>query len=372
MSLLLGFSGLLGICLERAPVHPGASGQDAVDDVSTVLGHGGDPQESGDPVLAPPSIEVQQRDNLLLASSGDDLVGWLSVGPRDNAECRSRIFQIPPSHPEYKNIRAGNTVRLTTRDIGYYYCFRAQDQANKLAFRSHLVEYYKIPPPQVDQREKASGSSLQTVGDMRHFSGRQFKDLLDSVKLPNLVNIADGPAITGNEQTDSRIRRVAEERGYRLQPVVADSDELETINEKLLQPDAARAYLALSEAAQHAGHPIILKSGYRGYDVQRHLLFRHLKTPYTEARINSALRVVAPPGYSRHQTGYAIDIATAEYGINEFKYSNAYAWLIADNFLQAKKHGFIPSYPAGVDNQGPDPEPWEFFYVGADKLVASP
>ena len=178
--------------------------------------------------------------------------------------------------------------------------------------------------------------------------------------------------MTGNAQTDARIRRIAEERGYRLQPVIASLDELEAAGQKLLQPAAARAYSALREAARQAGHHLILASGYRGSDVQRYLLFRHLKPPYTDARINTALRVVAPPGYSRHQTGYAIDIATPRYGINEFKYSDAYTWLAADNFLQAKRHGFIPSYPAGVENQGPDPEPWEFVYVGTDKLVASP
>ena len=281
-------------------------------------------------------------------------------------------------------MRAGDTVRLRIKEIGYYYCFRAQDRAGKLAFRAQLVEAYELPPLQVDYRETTSGSAPPSDIDMRQFSGRQFKELLDSVKLPNLVSINNVPAMTGNAQTDARIRRIAEERGYRLQPSVASLDKMETVEQKLLQPEAARAYLALSEAARQAGHPIILASAYRGFDVQRYILFRHLKAPYTDAKIYAVLRIVAPPGYSRHvgfgsvgvgwvhQTGYAMDLAAAEYGINEFKYSNAYAWLAADNFLQAKKHGFIPGYPAGVENQGPDPEPWEFIYVGTDKLVASP
>ena len=116
----------------------------------------------------------------------------------------------------------------------------------------------------------------------------------------------------------------------------------------------------------------MLASAYRGFDTQRHILFRHLKAPFTDERIHAKLRIVAPPGYSRHQTGYAIDLATADHGINEFRLSEAYAWLAADNFLEAKRHGFIPSYPAGVQNQGPDPEPWEFFYVGVENLVAPP
>ena len=97
-----------------------------------------------------------------------------------------------------------------------------------------------------------------------------------------------------------------------------------------------------------------------------------MEPPYTDEKIYFELRVVAPPGYSRHQTGYAIDLASGSYGHNEFEHSEAYAWLTADNFYQAKRHGFVPSYPAGVENQGPDPEAWEFIYVGVDYLVAAP
>ncbi len=226
---------------------------------------------------------------------------------------------------------------------------------------------FDLTPP-----EDTSDSGGQPDAELRHFSGRQFKELLDSVTLPNLVDIAEGPAITGDTQTDERIREVAEDRGYRLQPVVASLDELVSVEQKLLQPEAARAYGALSAAARQAGHQLILRSAHRGFDVQRFLLFRHLKEPFTSERIRRALRVVAPPGYSRHQTGYAVDLETPGYGINDFKHSDAYAWLAADNFLQAKRHGFIPSYPAGVENQGPDPEPWEFVYVGVDNLMTSP
>ena len=176
MPLLLGFSGLLGSHLERAPLHDGASGQGTPDDASIILRQGGDPQEAGDSVVDSPSIEVQQRDGLLMANSGDDVVGWLSIGPRDSAECRSRIFKIPPSHPEYKNMKTGNTVRIRTSHVGYYYCFRAQDRAGSVAFRSHLVDNYELPIRQVDNREKDSEDpphrSLTTYGISRVVSSR--------------------------------------------------------------------------------------------------------------------------------------------------------------------------------------------------------
>ena len=227
-------------------------------------------------------------------------------------------------------------------------------------------------PFDIDHRESTSRSTAQAAAEMPHFSSQQFKDLLDSVMLSNLVRISDAPTITADEQIDARMRRIAEERGYRLQPVVASLDDLEVVEQELLQPEAARAYRALREAARQAGHSIVLNSGYRGFGLQRQLLFHRLEAPYTDEKIFRAFRVIAPPGYSRHQTGYAVDLATTRHGINQFKYSDAYAWLAADNFLQAKMHGFIPSYPAGVENQGPDPEPWEFVYVGTDQLLTSP
>ena len=221
-------------------------------------------------------------------------------------------------------------------------------------------------------RISTSRSSADPATGLQRFSGRQFKALADSVRLPNLTEMADVPVITGDPETDARIRRIAGDRGYTQRPVVASVEELVSVEGMLLQPEAARAYTALRAAAREAGNPIMLASAYRGFDTQRHILFRHLKAPFTDERIDAKLRIVAPPGYSRHQTGYAIDLATADHGINEFRLSEAYAWLAADNFLQAKRHGFVPSYPAGVENQGPDPEPWEFVYVGVNNLVASP
>ena len=43
--------------------------------------------------------------------------------------------------------------------------------------------------------------------------------------------------------------------------------------------------------------------------------------------------------------------------------------MAANNFAEAKRHGFVPSYPAGAGPQGPRPEPWEFVYVGVAPLI---
>ena len=56
----------------------------------------------------------------------------------------------------------------------------------------------------------------------------------------------------------------------------------------------------------------------------------------------------------------------------DFGSTRAYEWLSSDNYLNAKRFGFIPSYPQGAGKQGPDPEPWEYVWVGEDRLLADP
>ncbi|HEY6530854.1 MAG TPA: hypothetical protein VIY72_01025, partial [Acidimicrobiales bacterium] len=51
-----------------------------------------------------------------------------------------------------------------------------------------------------------------------------------------------------------------------------------------------------------------------------------------------------------------------------FASSAAYRWLSEANYANAKVFGFVPSYPVGAGAIGPDPEPWEFTYVGVRQL----
>jgi hypothetical protein len=134
-----------------------------------------------------------------------------------------------------------------------------------------------------------------------------------------------------------------------------------------MQPFAVAAWAELKAAAKSAGHTLLLRSAYRGHSTQVHILLRRLSS-YTDAAIDHRLRSVAVPGYSKHHTGYAIDITQPGYALTSFRNSPAYAWLAADNYANAKRYGWIPSYPPNATLQGPNPEAWEFTYVGADNI----
>jgi LAS superfamily LD-carboxypeptidase LdcB len=52
-----------------------------------------------------------------------------------------------------------------------------------------------------------------------------------------------------------------------------------------------------------------------------------------------------------------------------FEQSVCFGWLSKGNYKNAKSNGWIPSYPDGAKKQGPDPESWEYVWVGKQNLI---
>lgn len=190
----------------------------------------------------------------------------------------------------------------------------------------------------------------------------------DNARLAGLGGIGVVPAITGDATLDAHIRALAEARGYQRRP--EPSGPLVLTDGRALQSSAAQAWQELRAAAATAGHDLALTSGYRSVEHQRELWLERMTTTTTSA-LEDLLGMVAVPGYSKHHTGYAIDLRSGNAVLHEFATTPAYAWLSADGFANAMRHGWLPSYPAGVTGAGPDPEPWEFVYVGLDNILCA-
>ena len=126
-----------------------------------------------------------------------------------------------------------------------------------------------------------------------------------------------------------------------------------------LRPDAARAFRAMQTAARQAGVELVPISGYRTKGYQEGLFSRAVRR-YGSAE--SAARWVAPPGYSEHHSGLAIDIGALESPESDvettFEDTPAFAWL-KDN---AHRFGFEISFPKG-NPQGVSYEPWHWRYA---------
>jgi D-alanyl-D-alanine carboxypeptidase len=219
------------------------------------------------------------------------------------------------------------------------------------------------------------------------FSPNGFRDLFEALSPEPR---ADPPPVTGNAAADERIARLARARGYRLRTQADPALLADAGAGRLLEPRVLEAFRGLQAEAAAGGQSLELASGYRSVARQRAIFMgaladrgrRLLGRGFTAGEIaqgaaDRALEAVlaesAPPGFSRHHSGRALDLNDPSSGrhFTEFGTSAAYRWLAADNFLAAKRFGFIPSYPPGAAAQGPDPEPWEFVWVGEDALAAS-
>ncbi len=124
-------------------------------------------------------------------------------------------------------------------------------------------------------------------------------------------------------------------------------------------------------AAQKEKVTLWISSGYRDTNLQTKLFNRQVEAEKsrakevisTEEAEERASRVVARPGRSEHNTGFAVDFN----GVTDNFYTTSeYKWLM-DN---AHKYGFIERYQKKwSDYTGVTFEPWHFRYVGAENAA---
>ena len=108
--------------------------------------------------------------------------------------------------------------------------------------------------------------------------------------------------------------------------------------------------------AKQQGISLIMVSGYRGLEYQRTLIEKKVEKGQDILEI---LKVLAPPGYSEHHTGKAIDLTTENCPpcVERFENTEAFSWLRTN----AGKYNFSLSYPR--DNPyGFIYEPWHWAY----------
>lgn len=125
--------------------------------------------------------------------------------------------------------------------------------------------------------------------------------------------------------------------------------------EMMIKKDILNSYQNLYTDALKNGFQLYIFSSYRDYNKQYHLYYNVN---------NQNDEYVARPGFSEHQSGYALDISTLYHGLtNNFQYSDEYKWLIENSY----KYGFILRYPEEKENiTGYKYEPWHFRFVGED------
>ena len=130
----------------------------------------------------------------------------------------------------------------------------------------------------------------------------------------------------------------------------------------MLTPEAAQAWKDMAAAAARDGVALRLASAFRSLERQVEILRGKLDEGVS---LEEILRESAPPGYSEHHTGRAVDITTpgSEALVEDFEKTEAFRWLQR----RAHEFGFSLSFPRG-NRFGYAYEPWHWFYQRGQEL----
>lgn len=123
-----------------------------------------------------------------------------------------------------------------------------------------------------------------------------------------------------------------------------------------------KKWLELKKYVKELGYVIDISSGYRSYEYQQKLLDKFIQNRGLE----EALKIVALPGTSEHQTGLCFDYEKVYEEDGKIKTH------LSEDDIEYKivkdisyKYGFIMRYPKGKENiTGYKFEPWHLRYVG--------
>ncbi|AMB59750.1 hypothetical protein AWU67_13775 [Microterricola viridarii] len=138
-----------------------------------------------------------------------------------------------------------------------------------------------------------------------------------------------------------------------LNPADYAPGDLVSVGEGEMRAEPAAAFDVMVKAAAADGYSLIAASAYRSYTEQSWIYAGDDE-------------LTARPGYSEHQTGLTVDIATPTGQCRIYQCFGDMpegAWL-RDN---AWKYGFLLRYPADKTAvTGYEFEPWHFRYIGTD------
>lgn len=133
-----------------------------------------------------------------------------------------------------------------------------------------------------------------------------FIDAEDALLPPPQPVVPGEVDVDSLDQTNKCQRANGYRRGKKIRICVTKIDG------KLVEVNTARAYLRMRSAARKKGVTLHVVSGFRSMAQQRYLY-----NCYKTKRCNGG-NLAAPPGYSNHQSGKALDLNTSSRGVYTF------------------------------------------------------
>lgn len=176
---------------------------------------------------------------------------------------------------------------------------------------------------------------------------------------------SDKEHYTDTKETDTNKDLLMLVNKYNFLPKGYKPKDLENVRnwyaygENQIREEVYDHFIDMFNDAKKEGLTLIITSGFRDYELQEEL-YEDYKVDYGEEEAN---RIAAKPGFSEHQTGLCLDIATYDVIMEEFEKTEEFKWMQKN----AHKYGFILRYPKGKEHiTGYDYESWHYRYVGID------
>jgi D-alanyl-D-alanine carboxypeptidase len=244
------------------------------------------------------------------------------------------LVRVVPSRSRLrKNRRSGQNRRAVPDDI-------------PLALRSHPISPQKRAKARFRFLTSGGAAALLVVSGLLLFTGPLRQRLFTTPK--------DG--LLGSRSADGRLL------GHFPYPEAQVNQLVALAPGVKLRQEAANAYQAMEQAAAADGVSLTLLSAFRSVAEQEHLFFA-IKAQRNQSSLDRA-KVSAPPGFSEHSTGYAVDIGDGNQPNTNlspaFTQTRAYRWLTTN----AARFQFTLSFPRG-NPQGVNFEPWHWRYEGS-------
>lgn len=144
-----------------------------------------------------------------------------------------------------------------------------------------------------------------------------------------------------------------------IQPLGYTPSNLVTSHGATLSALAVDSFNQMYDAAAAAGQGFSVTSSYRSYSTQISTYNRWVSISGQAGADTYSAR----PGYSEHQTGFALDVAAGSCTLDCFGSTSQYQWFQAN----AANYGFIQRYYKGYESTtGYSAEEWHYRYVGAE------
>jgi D-alanyl-D-alanine carboxypeptidase len=283
-------------------------------------------------------------------------------------------------------VEKGSELKSITEQLS---AFQADKSSTKIKQNLKLTELTILTPQllltQAKNNQLWNGEDGDNFLRHRYFTDDDFKDYLtklDFEKLfPTAPIISTSGTITSLPAVDTYIQAFGQKRGYIVRKTIEPSGLL-PLEDFSFFNQGVEYYNSMKSEARKEGVSFVISSGFRDFEAQKKLWQEQynsvantllgripedsqILSSGVDEVLDKTMARVAAPGFSRHHTGMAIDL-NDEFTSKPFDQTPAFAWLSKNNYLNAKKFGFMPSYPkVEIDIKfGPNPESWEYVFVG--------